>query len=75
MWNRGKVSGIRMRGSPDAEKHKECFGDVMACCDIPILSGSPKMPHSRNRLGTASGGNDLKSSEAAEVHEDITRAA
>lgn len=58
LWNRGKVSGTRMKGSPDAEKHKECFGDAMACCDIPILSGSPKMPHSRTRLGTASGGKE-----------------
>lgn len=75
VWNRGKVSGTRMRESPNPEKHRECFGDVMACCDIPVLSESPKMPHSRTRLRTANGGKDLKSSEAAEVDKDITRAA
>lgn len=70
VWNTGKVSGIRRKGRPDAKKHEECYGDIMAFCDIPVLSRNPKMSCYRTRLGTAS--KDLKSSEAAEVHQDIT---
>lgn len=68
VWNTGKLSGIRSKGRPDAKKHKECYGDITAFCDIPVLSRNPKMPCYRTRLGTANGGKDLKSSEAAEVH-------
>lgn len=44
----------------------------MVFCDIPVLSRNSKTPCYRTRLGTASGEKDLKTSEASEVHWDIT---